>query len=441
MANGAGGDGRRRRRALLLNENANPFWVSVALVGWNQAAALAKVADVHQVTNVRNRENFLKAGLREGEDFTVLETEAQENAAWGAARLLGARGGRGWSTINAMLVFAYRAFERKVWERFGDRLRSGEFDLVHRLTPLTPSIPSWIATRCAEAGVPFVLGPLNGGLPWPRGYTRVRLREREFMGYLRWAYRLVPGYRSTRAHASAILVGSRAMHRQIGRPWRDKTVYLPENGIDPALFDRPAEGPVSLPLRVVFVGRLVPVKCVDILLEAAAPLVRSGQVAIEVIGDGPELPALKAQAEREGLRAGVAFPGWVDHRSLKDRLATAHLFAFPSVRDFGGGAVLEAMASGLPPIVVDFGGPSELVTPRTGFAVPMGPRPSLVAGFRSRLEGLVAEPGGLREMGQRARQRVFRLFTWDAKAAQTLEVYRWVLGERDRPDFGMPFPD
>jgi glycosyltransferase involved in cell wall biosynthesis len=54
---------------------------------------------------------------------------------------------------------------------------------------------------------------------------------------------------------------------------------------------------------------------------------------------------------------------------------------------------------------------------------------------------IVADPSGLREMGARARARVMRQFTWDAKAAQTFEVYRWVLGRRDRPDFGMPLPD
>jgi hypothetical protein len=44
-------------------------------------------------------------------------------------------------------------------------------------------------------------------------------------------------------------------------------------------------------------------------------------------------------------------------------------------------------------------------------------------------------------MGDRARRHVDASFTWRAKARQVHEVYRWVLGRRSKPDFGLPFPD
>jgi len=131
----------------------------------------------------------------------------------------------------------------------------------------------------------------------------------------------------------------------------------------------------------------------------------------------------------------------VPHHELAQRLSGCHVFAFPSIKDFGGGVVLEAMAMGLVPIVVDHGGPAELVSERTGYRVPLGPRPALVAGFRAVLQRLEGERGRLAETGELARRRVLTRFTWEAKGGQVLEVYRWVLGERDKPDFGMPFPD
>jgi len=432
---------RRRPRVLVIAEMANPSWISVPLEGWCHSRALASRVDVHLVTHVRNREDILRAGLREGEEFVAIDTSSASLPLERIARLFGAGQGLGWTTLTALGVLAYYEFERRVWSLYRDRLRNGEFDLVHRITPLSPTTPSLIASRCAKAGVPFVLGPLNGGVPWPRGFGRERLREREFLTYVREAYRLLPGYRTTRRHASAIIAGSRDTRQQIAARWQPKTVYIPENGLDPSRFDRTVEGEVRLPLRVVFVGRLVPYKCPDILLSAAAPLIRDGAVTVDVVGDGPLMADLRALAERERLGAGVSFPGWVDHRVLKDRLARAHVFGFPSVREFGGAVVLEAMATGLVPVVMDYGGPAELVSPRTGFTVPMGTREQIVSAFRSIVERLVAEPGCLREMGMRARRRVFRHFTWDAKAAQTAEVYRWVLGERERPDFGMPLPD
>src|SRR5262249_44722262 len=128
-------------------------------------------------------------------------------------------------------------------------------------------------------------------------------------------------------------------------------------------------------------------------------------------------------------------------RRLEGRLRKSHVFGFPSIRDFGGGAVLEAMAVGLVPVVLDYGGPGELVSPGTGFAVRLGPRDEIVRELRLVLERLAADPSLVRRLGRRARERVRRSFTWPVKASQVVEVYRFALGRREKPDFGMPYPD
>ncbi len=429
----------RRLKILLVNELANPQWVSVPAVGWRHGQALRKIVDVVEVTSSVNRENYLQTHLREGTDFDSIDISGLDRALIRASKYLGVGEGLGLSTRTAMHRLPYQWFEHLAWRKYGKRLQAGEFDLVHRATPLSPSMPSSLASRCKAIGVPFVVGPINGGLPWPRGFGRVRMQERDYFGIFRDLQRYFPGYRRTWNDASAIVAGSRQVRRELAR-WRDKVVYIPENGIDPASFQG-APTPADGPLRVIFVGRLVAVKCLDVLLEAAASLLREGRIFLTVVGDGPELAGLEALARRERLDGAVRFAGWSARDVVSQKLAESHLFAFPSIRDFGGGAVLEAMASCVPPIVVDYGGPAELVTESTGFLVPMGPRPTLVAGFRSLLERIVADPSGLAEKGRRARERVCRHFSWDAKAAQMLEVYRWVLGQRERPDFGMPFPD
>jgi len=191
---------------------------------------------------------------------------------------------------------------------------------------------------------------------------------------------------------------------------------------------------------VLFVGRLVPYKGCDMLLEAARELVQRDEVHVEIIGDGPERESLERYVEENGLGRGVTFAGWVEHARLQDRLGRAHVFGFPSVREFGGAVVLEAMGLGVTPIVLDYGGPGELVAEGAGVAVEMGRREQIVERFRRELERFVAEPRLAREMGERARRRVMSSFTWDAKAAQVVEVYEWVLGRRAKPDFGMPLP-
>jgi glycosyltransferase involved in cell wall biosynthesis len=431
-----------RPRVLLIAELCNPDWVSVPLEGWSLARALAEVADVHLVTQVRNRENILKQGLMEGRDFTALDSTPVEKPLEKVGGLLRGQAGVGWTTATALSVLPYYYFEELLWRRFGDRIRAREFDVVHRYTPISPTTPSTLAARCHAAGVPFIMGPLNGGLPWPKGFGGARRREKEWLSYVRDAYKLMPFYRSTRKNAAAIITGSRATRGQVADEFQSKTVYIPENAIDVRRFGASkAEAPTGLPLRVAFVGRFVPYKGMAMLIDAAAPLVREGKVQVEFIGDGAEMPNLRAQVAREKLESGVTFAGWVKHQELQGRLAKNHIFGFPSVREFGGAVVAEAMALGLVPIVMDYGGPGEIVSPSTGFAIPMGTPEEIVQRVREVLQKLVADPSVIGPMGERARARIQKHFTWRAKAEQVLEVYRWVSGERGPPDFGMPLAD
>jgi alpha-maltose-1-phosphate synthase len=429
-----------RYRVLLIAEAANPEWTSVPLVGWSHARALAELTDAHMVTQVRNVAAIERAGLTQGLEFTALDSERVARPLWRFTDLVRKATGLGWTFETAVQALSYYYFEHAFWQRFGAEIEAGRWDIVHRITPLSPTTPSIVATRCKQAGVPFVLGPLNGGVPWPPGFSDAQHKEGEWLHYVRDAYRLMPGYRGTLDSASAIIAGSIATRGQLPKSALARTVYLPENAIDEQRFNSSASGPVGSPLRIAFVGRLVPYKGADMLIEAAAELIRAGKVTIDIIGDGPERQPLSELADRLGVSHGVRIEGWVEHRLLAPRLLESDVFGFPSVREFGGAVVLEAMALGLVPVVADYAGPAELVTENTGFRVPMGSRSQLIAGVRSVLERLSNDPSGLREMGTRGRKRALDHYTWKAKASQVLEVYRWVRGERDKPDFGMPFP-
>ncbi|MEM6943576.1 MAG: glycosyltransferase, partial [Pseudomonadota bacterium] len=177
----------------------------------------------------------------------------------------------------------------------------------------------------------------------------------------------------------------------------------------------------------------------DMLIEAAAPLVAEGRLVLDIVGDGPEMPALRALVERLGLGDAVVFHGWRPHGAVQEILVGSDLYAFPSIREFGGAVVLEAMALGVAPLIVDYGGPAEHVTAETGFKIPMGDRETIVARLRERLADLVQRPDDLLSFGRAARERVLEKYTWARKAAMTAAVYDAVLGRR--PDWPRFFPE
>lgn len=418
-------------KVLVIAEAANPDWVSVPLIGWSLSQALREVAEVHLVTQVRNRDAILDAGLIEGREFTAIDSEAFARPLWAVGETLRGGGGKGWTTLQLINALIYPQFERLIWRRFGADIRAGRYDIVHRVTPLSPTISSPLAAKCARAGVPFVLGPLNGGVPWPREFDAARRQEKEWLSYIRSAYKALPGRKRSLAHASAILAGSRHTASEMPAAMQGKTIYLPENAIDPARFSKCAAPEQDGPLRGVFVGRMVPYKGPDMLLDAAAPLLQAGRMRLDLVGDGPMLPDLRARADALGVAGAVTFHGWLPHAAVQDVLAAGALLTFPSIREFGGGVVLEAMALGLPTLIVDYAGPAELVTPDTGWTVPLGDRGAIVAGLRAALDRLDGDRPALAEAGHAARDRVAQHFTWPRKAAQISEVYDWVLGRRD----------
>lgn len=419
----------RRYRVLVIAEAANPEWVSVPLEGWSMSNALREVADVHIVTQVRNAPAFERAGLKQGVDFTAIDSERLAAPVYKFANLIRGGAGKGWTTEMALYALTYPYFEHLIWKRFGADIRAGKYDIVHRVTPLSPTAASPIAKKCKRAGVPFMLGPLNGGLPWPKAFSAERHKEKEWLSYVRSAYKLLPGRRSTLAAARAIIAGSKHTQSEFPAEFADKVIYVPENGLEPDRFDQVADVPAEGPVRMCFVGRLVPYKGADMAIDAALDLLRAGRAHFDIVGDGPMMAELKAKVESAGVAQAVTFHGWVEHQKVQSVTSKCSVFLFPSVREFGGAVVLEAMAIGLVPVVADYGGPGELAGGGRGLTVPMGTREEVIAGTRKALEWLVEHQAEIPARGRAARQWSIDNLTWPAKARNMAKIYAWVAGD------------
>jgi glycosyltransferase involved in cell wall biosynthesis len=208
---------------------------------------------------------------------------------------------------------------------------------------------------------------------------------------------------------------------------RGKCVYIPENGVDLSSVERRKRTTAHSPLSVGFVGRLVPYKGADALIEAAAGFLKTDRLRLHIVGEGPQKQALDDLVDQLGVKANVEFHGWLPHPEAQKVLRQCDVMALPSIREFGGGVVVEAMAQGIPPIVADYGGPAELVDESTGIKVPFEDRESLVRGFKQAIQKVVERPEMLGPLGRAGQQKVITNLTWEAKARQILEVYEAVL--------------
>lgn len=415
-------------KALLLAEACNPEWTSVPLVGFNMVQALANRQDVDVVlvTHVRNRHALTRHPISRQIEICYIDNEWIAGPLYKLGKVL--RGGQslGWTTNMAINWPAYIAFEKQIATTFGPRLKAGEFDVVHRVTPVSPTLPSALATL---TDVPMVIGPLNGGLPWPKQFPDLCANEREWLSPVRKVYRYFPWFRSSYRHLAAVISGSRHTASELPNCFTGRRFYLPENGIDDQRFtisdgwSSPEDA-----FQFISVGRLVPYKGFDMVLEALASSPILATCRLTIVGGGPERQSLEAMCEKLNLTERVSFAGWLEQAELSVQLRTSQAFVFPSLREFGGGVVLEAMASGLPSIVVNYGGPAELIDDSNGIRIPMSTRPQLVNQLIGAMETLAIDERKCSQMAGAAAGTIRQRYTWERKAATVVRWYAELTG-------------
>ncbi len=412
-------------RVLILAEDCNPDWPSLPVVGYKFARAIAEQADVTLVTQIRNKPNIERDGCGNAK-VIYLDTEKFAAPLYKFTTFL--RGGdqTGWTTSAAMNYFHALYFEWAVWQQFQHQLKNHEFDVVHRLTPMSPTQPSLIATL---SPVPFVLGPLNGGLPWPKQFQAELRREGEWLSYVRAVYRHLPFVQATYRKSAAILAAFEHTIADLPTRDRSKVIKFPEVGIDPQLFSAPNR-PQRQQMTILFVGRLVPYKLPEVVVRTfvSSPLLREHRLI--VVGDGPERSRLEDIIAEHHLEDCVQLVGRKFQVEVGQMMRDSEIFAFPSIRELGAGVVIEAMACGMAPVVVDYGGPADLVQPNCGVKVPMGNLNQLVQRFTAELENLVAHPDQVTAYGQASRQHAVTYYSWNAKANQIMHLYAHLSGRK-----------
>jgi glycosyltransferase involved in cell wall biosynthesis len=204
------------------------------------------------------------------------------------------------------------------------------------------------------------------------------------------------------------------------------------NGIDLERFPAPRSANNHVP-RIVSVGRLVPFKGFDDLIDACAELARRRiDFVCDIIGDGPLRETLQAKVEQLDLSSRVNLLGSLSQGAVLEKLKDADIFALASTTDAQGATdvfptvILEAMASARPVVSTRLAGIPELVVHgQTGMLAPPGDSTALAHA----LEQLLRDPEQRLRFGHSARARIEQ----DFRIEQTVAPLMDILGCSRRP--------
>ena len=397
--------------AILLSAYAcDPSKGSEHAVGWNWAMELcAQGHEVWVLTREKHRD-AIEAWLSR-KAVPNLHVVYLEPPAWAASWR------REHSDYPYYFLWQIAAY-RKARE-LASRIR---FAWVQHVTYVSIRVPSFMGLL----GIPFVFGPVAGGEVAPLPLRRHYPLRGWLIDFLRDAsnawVRLDPLMNLTFATAESILVTSEQSKTLVPRRYRSKARVQLAIGFDPApSHPAPSGASRSRPgFRVLFVGKLLYWKGLHLAFYAFANLLRTQPEArFTVIGTGGDAHWLHRVAEGLGIAHAVE---WVDGMSRQDLLqayADYDVFLFPSLHDSGGMAVLEALASGLPVICLDLGGPGILVDAQSGMVVSTSRKrePEVVAGLTEALELVAQDPEFRKALSLGARARAEQ-FTWRSVVAR-----------------------
>jgi glycosyltransferase involved in cell wall biosynthesis len=424
-----------RLRVLLLASFCDPDAVSMPYVTYSHAAALAELHDVTLVIGAPTEANVRRANGAFRNIEVVRMPRLERIHAWSFRKIFKSN-----FDSQALTAFGYPfalAFEWHAWRQLRHRILDGEFDVVLRLLPMSPVLPSPFASFLKKGPIPFVIGPLNGGLPWPPGFSQLE-NQREWVAALRNLYRYLPFARSTFHNAAAIIAASSQTYSEFAK-YHEKLFFVPEPGISQSLCINDTRTPApGAKLELIFVGGLVPRKACDLAIRSVAPLLRAGAAHFTVVGDGSERNRLVQLAKSLGIGDSVSFCGWLAHSEVLKHLRRADVFVFPSLRDNGAGVVFEALSSGAVPVVVDFGGPGDIVYDEVGYKVALTNEDDVVAQMEKALSELANDRNRLVQLRREGMAYVRERLTWQAKAKDTTKVLEWVLGRGPKPEFLPP---
>ena len=200
------------------------------------------------------------------------------------------------------------------------------------------------------------------------------------------------------------------------------------NGIDLKSIPFPRPPSQNRAARILSVGRLVPFKGFDYLIDACADLAQRGlEFTCEIIGDGSERERLQAKIDDRNLGARVAFLGSLPRESVIEKMQATDIFALASVVDRNGASdvfptvILEAMAAARSVISTQVAGIPEAVTSgETGLLVP----PANPAALAEGLARLIMDPSLREQFGKAGRARLEENFAIEKTITPLVQLIR-----------------
>lgn len=351
--------------------------------------------------------------------FVFIEMEAWEERVYGN---------------NLGMVYYYIRWQWKAARKALSLDREVDFDLVHHIT--------WgnykMGTAMFRLGKPLVFGPVGGGQKASslyREYFGAGWRTEQMRALSEDVMMAFNPFTRKAIRAAAVMLAANLETRDRLRELGARRIELVPDVAVPASF-LPTERPrrtLDGELRLLWIGRLFPIKGLPLVLEALGKVDPAVPFRLTIVGYGTQEPLIQGWIDRYGLQGRVVFAGKVPWDQVKQFYTDSHALLQTSLRESNGTQFLEAMAYGLPIISWEYHGlrVKEFVPDEAAIKVPFGTPAEVTDGLARAVEHFYRHPERWDAMSE-AGYRHARTLSWPEKIKTFLAIYQQVAGGRGK---------
>jgi glycosyltransferase involved in cell wall biosynthesis len=291
-----------------------------------------------------------------------------------------------------------------------------------------------------ELQCPFIFGPVGGGQVTNKVFYPLMGKARYIEGIRNLVstlfYRFNPFFKGTMAHASLIYCTNRetyvAASNYLPAHRQDKLRMLNDTLLDDRFLASapPVKKNAKRALSALWVGRLIPRKGIEVLLNTAL-LLKDENFTLTMVGDGPLREKTLHFIKTHGLENTIRFAGHIDQQQILEYYRNADILLFLSYRDSAGLQIAEANSQGVPCISFDQFGAAMMINEETGVKIPIeGTVEEMQEKIAEAIRELGRQPEKLAEMGRRAVDSA-RVYSWAIRRETILQDIKPLLLHED----------
>ena len=391
-------------RTLLVSAySCEPLKGSEPAVGWNWVIELAKRNRVHVITRANNKtviEQHLPNDIKDNIVFHYYDTpDIIKNL----------------KHKDKGLYFYNFCWQIGIVGLAKSIIRKEKIDYILHLT--FGSV--WMPTFLPLLNPKFVWGPMGGGECVPFSFIGVLPLKQRIVQLFRYILNyttIINPLILLPACKSKVILARTPNTRDI-MPFftRKKTRILLETAMEDDIFKREKTDYGADVIQMVISARFISIKNIPLIIKALKYIQTSIPWKLTLLGSGPDKKLIENTIMAEGVGQQVSIIPYLPREKALDMIEQSDIFIFPSLKEGGTWALMEAMAIGLPVVCLKWAGMAVETTPDTALQIPISNPAKMEKDFGHAISLLINNQQLRKKMGQAARKRIKEVFNWDAK--------------------------